>query len=142
METAPARMISNAQTVAKIGRRMKKSTKSRPSSVSRGFHRGVPRNFRLADWFYGRAIDQELNTRDDDLVASLQSVHHGIIVADSIAESDRALPRDCTLVRLRCDVNKRLSSDARDRQYRNRRRRRGAPHHARSHQLLITKCIQ
>jgi len=27
METAPARMISNAQTVAKMGRRMKKSTK-------------------------------------------------------------------------------------------------------------------
>jgi len=27
MQTAPARMISSAQTVAKIGRRMKKSTK-------------------------------------------------------------------------------------------------------------------
>jgi hypothetical protein len=41
IETAPARMISSAQTVAKIGRRMKKSTKEALPLLKLRFHRGV-----------------------------------------------------------------------------------------------------
>ena len=67
--TAPARMISKEQTVAKIGRLMKKSTKTVHRFLGCAQRAGIlfRKHFGLADWLYRRTVDQELRTRDDDL---------------------------------------------------------------------------
>src|SRR4029077_9668137 len=74
METAPAKMISRAHTVAKIGRLMKKSTKpSRPSVRAIAQHRWSTPWAVSTDWLYGCSVNEELDPRDDDLFAGLQT---------------------------------------------------------------------
>src|ERR1700674_5159756 len=145
MQTAPARIISRAQTVAKIGRFMKKSTKSaRPVhwlSHSQPDYFSENR-FGLGDRLHGRAVDQELDTRDDDLFPGLQAVDNGVLVSHRVAKADRTLLGDGAAVHLSRDINKRLAAYASDRQHRNRRRRSGAPHHPRFDQLSIPELVQ
>src|SRR6476646_521167 len=93
IETAPARMISKAQTVAKMGRRMKKSTKwdlpcsCAPLSGVRAFRT----RWWLADRFDRNAVDQELNSRNNHLISSIQTAIDCIIVSDCVAEDHRSL---------------------------------------------------
>src|SRR6185437_3848189 len=79
--TAPARMMSRAHTVAKTGRRMKKSTnKMKPLSRSCpgcGYAEdGRPRSgpgFLAADWHHWHIIHQELRSRNNHAIARCKS---------------------------------------------------------------------
>src|ERR1700685_3317088 len=145
MHTAPARIISRAQTVAKIGRLMKKSTKSARPLLAGGERRSLDYFLKwigLADRLHGRTVDQELDTGGNNLFPRLQAAGDSVLVADRIAQADRALLGDGAVVCLSGDVNKRLAANARDRQDRNRRRRSAAPHHSRLDQLRIPELVE
>src|SRR6185437_9269839 len=87
--TAPARMMSSAQTVAKTGRRMKKSTnKLKPLSRScpgcgyaEDGHAQSGSGFLAANWHHRHIIHQELSSRNDYAIARCQSRRNGIGVA-------------------------------------------------------------
>src|SRR5216117_4038425 len=90
MDTAPARMIISAQTVAKMGRRMKKSANISPesrrslltvcaSTGSQRPHRG--------------AVPQELGAGDDDAVAGVDPLQHHVVVAHDLADLEGPLLR-------------------------------------------------
>src|SRR5277367_1261643 len=104
MQTAPARIIRSAHTVAKIGLLMKKSTK--PAHPLLGCRHnacsGITSHNRvgLTDRPYGRAVDQELDTRSDDLFPSLQAVGNGIFVSNRVAKRNRALLGNSALASL------------------------------------------
>src|SRR5262245_29216294 len=98
MDTAPARMISSAQTVAKMGRRMKNSTiRGRPSLRLRG-HRD--------------AVAQELGAGDDHPVAFLDPLQHDVVVAHDLSHLDRLLPRDEAVLLLLGHEREVLAADA------------------------------
>src|SRR5438128_12463975 len=96
----------------------------------------------LAYRLYGRTVDQELSPGDDDSISRFQAILDGIVVPDGVAESDRALLGDGTLVGLGCHINKRLPTDTCDCQDRNRRGGSGAPDHPRLDQLRVPKRVQ
>src|SRR5437899_10782095 len=88
MDTGPARIINTAQTVAKIGRLMKKSTKSTlPLYFSRtGAGRlGVTsETIVLADRLNRRPVNKELGAGYDDFFAWLQADIDAIVVTVGI----------------------------------------------------------
>src|SRR5882762_931587 len=145
METAPARIISRAHTVAKIGRLMKKSTKSTlPFFLPHGCAE-ARRHFRtivLADRLNRRPVNKELGAGYDDFFPGLQAAIDGIVVPDGVPESYRTLLGNAPVLRLSRHVDKRLSSDACHRQHWNRWRRSGAPHDPRLDQLCIPELIE
>src|SRR6478736_2849404 len=143
METTPAKMISRAHTVAKIGRLMKKSTKpSRPSCriVAR---RNQKTPWALStDWLYGRSVNKELGPRDDYLFTRLQTILDCIVVAHRIPQVDHTLLGNSTLATLSGDVDKRLSSDSCHRQHWNCGRRSRAPYDAGFDQLSVPEFVE
>src|SRR5882757_5315998 len=103
MQTAPASTMRRAQTVAKIGRRIKKST-NKVSSYGGGWPGVKRKTMRSKLRSAGRAkasdsaqrldrrtLLQELQAGGDDFVTRLEPADHGIGVADGIAEHDRHL---------------------------------------------------
>ena len=101
METAPARIISRAQTVAKMGLLMKKSTKlalplsgGGPAfSRAAAFH-GRNRSAELAGGLDGHTVDEELSAGDDHFVPWLQAAGDRVVVPDRVAQRNRALLGD------------------------------------------------
>jgi len=76
IEMAPARTISNAQTVAKMGRLMKKFTNM--NEVGR---RALPLRLRS----HRQPIGNELGAGDDDAIPLLDAFENHIIVAQDFA---------------------------------------------------------
>src|SRR5579872_387903 len=143
METAPAKMIRRAHTVAKIGRLMKKSTKpSRPSVRTIAQRHWSTPWVSSTDWLYGCTVNEELGSRDDDLFTGLQTVLDCIVVTNRIPKVDHALLGNRTLAALSGDVDKRLSSDSGHRQHRNCGGRSRAPYDAGLNQLSIPEFIE
>src|SRR3990172_11073580 len=114
MATAPARIIISAQTVAKMGRRMKKSTNIAPST-SQLFPAGCKysphpiaagKQFRKISCGSGcparipgslddrRAIQQVLRAFHDDVISGLDAVQDRIFVADDLAQAHQFLAGD------------------------------------------------
>ena len=94
MTIAPARMMSSEQTVARIGRRMKRLLNiSAPSCFAgrRRRRRGARARRRHGD---GHAVADLLNARHDQLLAFLQPAQHDVVVADDRSQLHRSLPRD------------------------------------------------
>src|SRR6266404_2675591 len=146
METAPARIISRAHTVAKIGRLMKKSTKSTLPLYfsSTGARRlGVTsETIVLADRLNRRPVNKELGAGYDDFFPGLQAAIDGIVVPDGVPESYCTLLGNAPVLGLSCHVDKCLSSDACHCQHWNRWRRSGAPHDSRLDQLCIPEPVE
>src|SRR5437899_2824792 len=121
MDTGPARIINTAQTVAKIGRLMKKSTKSTlPLYFSRtGSGRlGVTsETIVLADRLNRRPVNKELSAGYDDFFPGLQAAIDGIVVTDRVPESYCTLLGNAPVIGLSRHVNKCLSPDACHRQH-------------------------
>src|SRR5436309_14281251 len=106
IETAPARMMSSEQTVAKTGRRIKKLT---IEIVSRS----------LSLWNYRHAIHQHLYAAGDHALTGLNAVQHHIIVSHHIAHLDHALPGHRFLPFTFRHKSEHLAAHARNRRYRN-----------------------
>src|SRR6202030_2302675 len=95
----------------------------------------------LPERLHRSAINQKLCSRDNHVVAGLQPASHRIVVAECVAEGHRSLSRKSALVGLLRDIDKRLSADARNTEYRNCGRRGIAPNNARFDQLLTAEPI-
>lgn len=88
MQTTPARMISSAHTLAKMGRLIKKLT-NLVSIFSPPFVAAVCAGARQlsADRLHRRSVDKKLDSGDDDPFPLFQSTLHRIVIPDGVAES-------------------------------------------------------
>src|SRR5262245_5072024 len=113
--TAPARITSRAQTVAKMGRRMKKATT----------------DARLALRRHGSAVHQELSAGDDHPVARLDALEDDVVAAHDLAHAERFLACHQGTFLLLGHEREVLSADAGDREHRYDRPLVNPPHDAR-----------
>ena len=106
---APASMIISEQTVARIGRRMKRSVNTtRAPGAAAG--RAAPR---AGIGVTGAPSPIFCMPRDDQLVAGLQAADNDVVVADRLPERHRALARHGALRALVGDEREVLAVDAR-----------------------------
>src|SRR3981189_2366402 len=151
MQTAPASTMRRAQTVAKIGRRIKKSTNKVTSDGGDGPGRNERRcggklrsagrardsdSAQRLDW---RTLLQKLQAGGDDFVTRLKPADHGIGVADGIAQFDGHLMGDISVALWSRKINEGLAAHKTDSEDGNHRRGCGAPGDARTDQLLVAK---
>src|ERR1700734_2715969 len=129
MQTAPARMINRAQTVANTGLWIKKSTKRTLPFASTA---GVPAQLHMLlssgavpflsaqrlDW---GAIHKKLCSRNDDLIPVLESAQNRILVAYRVAYLNRPLLGEKFATLVGCDEDKGLAAQPRDGHHRNHR---------------------
>src|SRR3989442_4764819 len=94
IEMAPPRIISSAQTVAKMGRLMKNSTNMPPwafiGEPRDRCRRGSGRDSLLG--YHRRPIHQILRPRDNNAIPGLNPIQHNVVVADHLPHAYLSLP--------------------------------------------------
>ena len=109
--------MRSEQTVAKTGRRMKKSTNISP-------------------WRHLGPVDQFLQAGDDRAIARFQALLHHVRLPDDRAELDGKAARDQPAVLIHRHEHERLAAEAGDRGDRQKRRLAPAPDDPRAQELV------
>src|SRR5579872_3455270 len=162
IEIAPPKIISSAQTVAKTGRRMKKSTNKDQPTLNKNLrlllaehgtrstkHEARSTSSLLARrsaharcrlpihnrLHHGCAIVQKLQSRHDDVIAFLEAVLHGVVVANRVANMQQLLPRNGFPILVLRQKREELTVDARHCQDRNYRALMRSPNELCTHLL-------
>src|SRR5437899_7029433 len=96
IEMAPPRIISSAQTVAKMGRLMKNSTNMPPwafiGEPRDRCRRGSGRESLLG--YHRRPIHQILRPRDNNAIPGLNPIQHNVVVADHLRSEERRVGKE------------------------------------------------
>src|SRR6185312_1329776 len=93
----------------------------------------MPEAIALAHRLYGHVVNKELRAVNNDLFAVLQPTEYCVFIAHGVAQAYWNLMRNVMAILVFCDIDKRLTAQARNCQNRYDRHGRGAPNDAGLH---------